>query len=155
MSHFVGLVIVPKDEVTVNKKHDQDDRYSEAFSSDYADRLLMDYWEGDTGYGEFDWYSAGGRWSDYADNGIFWNLDKALDNNKYHFWNVVTEEDGWVKKADMGWWGMSSLDELSDKDKAKEIKKWHKIFADVVMLHTNSNDLGKTDWVGLTYDFHI
>ncbi len=55
----------------------------------------------------------------------------------------------------MGWWGMSSLDELSEKDKAKEIKKWNKIFADVVMTHTDLNYLGKTDWVGLTYDFHI
>lgn len=95
MSHFVGLVIVPENEVQTNEDYDKTKemaQYDSAFHSEHAEEILMPYSEHTGGY-KFDWYAEGGRWRGYGKNGIFKNLDDILATEKVYAWQTL----GWFK----------------------------------------------------------
>ena len=69
---------------------------------------------------------------------------------KQDFLSFLFPEEGWVEKAEMGWFGSSSLDGLSKEEKDKKINEFHE-FNDNLLKKYIEDD----NYIGVVVDCHI
>jgi hypothetical protein len=85
---------------------------------------------------KWDWYEEGGRFFDYKPPR---SKSKAtLENMPFA---ILTESDGWLETAELGWWGMTSKD--------KDYEEWKETYFDA---YNRAIKQGKKPFV---IDFHI
>lgn len=75
---------------------------------------------------KWDWYELGGRWSTYKPP-----LTRAQLSTKRHTpFAILTEDDGWLESATMGWWGFTSEE--------KDTKEWEEIYFNTISKATQN-----------------
>ena len=83
-------------------------------------------------------------------------LDEEVEVRKYNFLSMITEQYGWEQESQMGWFGMSEKDGMSDDDKEYTETSWdNTIDKRIDELLADVDDNGVCKWVAVAVDFHI
>ena len=77
-------------------------------------------------------------------------LFAKVQQRKQDFMSYLFPEEGWVEKAEMGWFGMSSLDGLDDDERDKKVKEFYE-FNDNLLKKYIEDDR----YIGVVVDCHI
>jgi hypothetical protein len=83
-------------------------------------------------------------------------LDEEVEIKKYGMMSIITEQYGWEQESQMGMFGTSEKDVMSDDDKAFTESSWDKLVDERIdEMLKDVDDNGVCKWVAVAVDFHI
>jgi len=83
-------------------------------------------------------------------------LDEEVEIKKYGMMSIITQQYGWEQESQMGWFGTSEKDVMSDDDKEFTESSWEKLVDERIdELLADVDDNGVCKWVAVAVDFHI